>query len=55
MGTLFRRGTIIADGSSFDIITDHFEGAVARMSGSMRHLVTEKNPEWLTDYDAAYA
>lgn len=48
-------GVIIADGGSFDIITDHFEDAVARMSCSMRHLVTEKNPEWLTDYDAAYA
>lgn len=46
-------GVIIADGGSFDIITQHFDDAVSRMSSSLRHLVSEKNPEWLSDYDAA--
>ena len=45
-------GVIIADGGSFDIITRHFDDAVSRMSSSLRHLVTEKNPEWSYDYDA---
>lgn len=45
-------GVIIADGGSFDIITQHFDDAVSRMSSSLRHLVTEKNPEWSCDYDA---
>ena len=48
-------GVIIADGGSFDIITQHFEDAVSRMSSSLRHLVSEKNPGWLSDYDAVYA
>lgn len=48
-------GVIIADGGSLDIITQHFDDAVSRMSASMRHLVSEKNPDWLTEYDAAYA
>ena len=48
-------GVIIADGGSFDIITQHFDDAVSRMSCSMRRLVSEKNPDWLNDYDAAYA
>ncbi|MCM1266808.1 MAG: replication initiation factor domain-containing protein [Bacteroidales bacterium] len=48
-------GVIIADGGSFDIITRHFDDAVSRMSADMRHLVTIRNPEWLADYDAAYA
>lgn len=48
-------GVVIADGSSFDIITDHFEDAVARMSGSLRCLVMEENPNWIDDYDAMLA
>ena len=48
-------GVIIADGGSFDIITQHFDDAVSRMSCSMRRLVSEKNSDWLNDYDAAYA
>ena len=48
-------GVVIADGGSFDIITQHFDDAVSRMSCSMRRLVSEKNPDWLSDYDAAYA
>ena len=48
-------GVIIADGGSFDIITQHFDDAVVRMSTSMQHLVSEKNPGWMADYDAAYA
>lgn len=48
-------GVVIADGGSFDIITDHFEDAVARMSGSLRCLVMEENPHWMYDYDAVYA
>lgn len=48
-------GVVIADGGSFDIITQHFDDAVSRMSCSMRRLVSEKNPDWLNDYDAAYA
>ena len=46
---------IIADGGSFDIITRHFDDAVVRMNTSMQHLVSEKNPGWMADYDAAYA
>lgn len=45
-------GVIIADGGSLDIITQHFDDAVSRMSSSLRHLVSGKNPEWLRDYDA---
>lgn len=45
-------GVIIADGGSFDIITQHFDDAVSRMSSSLRYLVTEKNPDWSYDYDA---
>ncbi|MCM1233124.1 MAG: replication initiation factor domain-containing protein [Ruminococcus flavefaciens] len=45
-------GVIIADGGSLDIITRHFDDAVSRMSSSLRYLVSEKNPEWLSDYDA---
>lgn len=45
-------GVIIADGGSFDIITQHFDDAVSRMSSSLRHLVSGKNPGWLSDYDA---
>ena len=48
-------GVIIADGGSFDIITRHFDDAVVRMNTSMQHLVSEKNPGWMADYDAAYA
>ena len=48
-------GVIIADGGSFDIITQHFDDAVSRMSSSLRHLVAEKNPCWSYDYDAAYS
>lgn len=44
-------GVIIADGGSFDIITQHFDDAVSRMSSSLRQLVTEKNPDWSYDYD----
>ena len=47
-------GVIIADGGSFDIITQHFGDAVLRMSNSLRQLVSEKNPQWFADYDAAY-
>ncbi len=45
-------GVIIADGGSFDIITQHFDDAVSRMSSSLRHLVAEKNPDWSYDYDS---
>lgn len=45
-------GVIIADGGSLDIITQHFDDAVSRMSSSLRHLVSGKNPEWLRDYNA---
>lgn len=48
-------GVIIADGGSFDIITQHFDDAVSRMSSNLRHLIAEKNPEWLSDYDAVFA
>lgn len=48
-------GVIIADGGSFDIITQHFEDAVIRMSGSLRQLVTEANPEWQLDYGTLFA
>ena len=48
-------GVIIADGGSFDIITQHFEDAVIRMSGSLRQLVTEANPEWQLDYCTLFA
>ena len=47
-------GVIIADGGSFDIITQHFDDAVSRMSSSLRHLISEKNPEWSSDYDASF-
>lgn len=43
-------GVIIADGGSLDIITSHFDDAVLRMGNEMRHLVTLKNPDWMTDY-----
>ncbi len=45
-------GIIIADGGSFDIITQHFDDAVSRMNSSLRHLVSIKNPDWMQDYDA---
>lgn len=48
-------GVIIADGGSLDIITQHFDDAVSRMSSSLRHLVAEKNPQWIHDYDAVYS
>lgn len=44
-------GVIIADGGSLDIITQHFDDAVSRMSSSLRHLVSGKNPGWLRDYE----
>ena len=44
-------GVIIADGGSFDIITQHFEDAVIRMSSSLRQLVAEKNPDWMECVD----
>lgn len=43
-------GVIIADGGSFDIITQHFDDAVVRMSGHLRQLVSESNPGWAADY-----
>lgn len=43
-------GIIIADGGAFDIITDHFDDAVARMSNHMQQLVTQENPGWRNDY-----
>lgn len=46
---------IISDGGSFDIITQHFDDAVLRMSNNLRHLVTEKNPDWVTDYGNVFA
>lgn len=48
-------GVIVADGGSFDIITDHFDDALMRMSGHMQELVTRKNPDWIKDYDALLA
>jgi len=47
-------GVIIADGGSFDIITQHFDDAVSRMSSSLRHLVSGKNPEWERDYNILF-
>lgn len=47
-------GVIIADGGSFDIITQHFDDAVSRMSSSLRHLVSGKNPGWQRDYDILF-
>lgn len=47
-------GVIIADGGSFDIITQHFDDAVSRMSSSLRHLVSGKNPGWQQDYDILF-
>lgn len=46
---------IISDGGSFDIITQHFDDAVLRMSNNLRHLVTEKNPDWKSDYENVFA
>lgn len=43
-------GVIIADGGSMDIITQHFDDAVLRMSSHMRKLVVEQNPDWWKDY-----
>lgn len=48
-------GVIIADGGSFDIITQHFDDAVSRMNNSLRYLVAAKNPDWMQDYDALLA
>lgn len=48
-------GVIVADGGSFDIITDHFDDALARMSGHMQELVLQKNPDWINDYDTLLA
>ncbi len=45
-------GIIVADGGSFDIITQHFDDAVLRMSNHMQQLVTESNPDWWNDYFA---
>lgn len=45
-------GVIIADGGSFDIITQHFDDAVSRMNNNLRYLVAAKNPDWMQDYDA---
>jgi len=39
-------GIIIADGGGFDIITDHFENAIVRMSDHLRQLVSKENPDW---------
>lgn len=48
-------GIIVADGGSFDIITNHFDDALARMSGHMQELVLQKNPDWINCYDALLA
>ena len=48
-------GVIIADGGTFDIITDHFYDAVLRMSPHMQQLVEEASPGWRNDYAAVYA
>lgn len=45
-------GIIIADGGSFDIITQHFDDAVLRMNNNLRYLVTTKNPGWMQNYEA---
>lgn len=39
-------GVIIADGGSFDIITEHFYDAAKRMNNHMKYLVTQENPGW---------
>ncbi len=43
-------GVIIADGGSFDIITDNFADAVLRMNNHMKHLVSQENPGWEYDF-----
>lgn len=48
-------GVIIADGGCFDIITDHFEDAVNRMSSHMQALVTQASPGWRSDWNAVYS
>ncbi len=48
-------GVIIADGGCFDIITDHFDDAVARMSGHMQTLVTQACPGWRSDWNSGPA
>lgn len=48
-------GIIVADNGSFDIITNNFDDALARMSGHMQELVRQKNPDWINIYDALLA
>lgn len=48
-------GLIISDFGSFDLITQHFDDAVLRMSPHMQSLVTQKNPSWWDDYAALFA
>lgn len=43
-------GVIISDGGSLDIITQHFDDAVARMSSGLRSLVSQQYPGWEADY-----
>lgn len=44
---------ILSDGGSLDIITRHFDDAVARMGNHLRSLVTAENPDWMLDYGNA--
>ena len=48
-------GVIIADGGTFDIITEHFYDAVLRMSSHMQNLVTQENPDWRQDFETLLA
>lgn len=48
-------GIIVADRGSFDIITNHFDDALMRMSGHMQELVMQENPDWVKDYEALLA
>lgn len=43
-------GVIIADGGSYDIITDNLENSVVRMSQEMQTIVSAYNPTWYTDF-----
>lgn len=40
-------GIIIADGGTYDFITQHFENAVSRMSSHLRQLVMQANPDYM--------
>lgn len=46
-------GVIISDGGSMDIITQHFDDAVARMSSGLRSLVSQHYPGWEAAYYGA--